>query len=338
MPQPTDLTRHHPEPPRYFARDILSGRDAKGYTPTDLFKFHALITGLLFALAYSYTRYFELFDNIHEKSIGYKAFVLAFSLFPLLLVLSVLLGFIWWAAGALVRYARWQLTAARFWHGFWVVVLSFYAYVVIDPLDRIHPSLSRQGMAPAPNLLKLFDGELELFQFQWGYFLLWALLWFLVAAVHYSYLMDGLRESWFYLNRINRYGASVLTGFRETLKVYSSAPVTGMYPAKPAELPEAYRGVPYLRAAELTAEQAASIVAVDTAGAFASVPGQPAALFVDLGAYVHSSELEQLLDAGGQPLLGFEPRWTPPSADREALVVPLRRRPHGSEHAAEAGA
>jgi hypothetical protein len=325
MPPAQELTRHHPLPRRYFARDILSGKAVSGYTGRDLFKFFGLITVLLFLLAYTYTRYFELFDGIHAKPAGFKLFVLLFSGLPLLLVLVAALGFFWWASGALVRHSRWQLSQARLWRWFWMAVLLFYAYVELDPLDRIHPAMSRQGLAPAPNLLELYDGKFTLFQFQWGYFLLWALFWFLVAVLHYSYVLDGLKELWFYIKRINRYGASVLTGFRETAAVYGSAPVTLMYPHEPAQLPESYSGVPYLNAARLTAEQAAGIQAAGPPGAFAAVPGQPEVLFVDLGVYAYSPDLAALTDAAGMPLLAFEPRWQLPDTAREGLVVPLSR-------------
>ena len=42
----------------------------------------------------------------------------------------------------------------------------------------------------------LFSGKVETFQFQWGYFLLWLLFWFLIVVVHVSYLADGLRDKW----------------------------------------------------------------------------------------------------------------------------------------------
>lgn len=308
-----DLTAYQPQPRLYW-----------GYTARDIFKFYGLITGMLMLLALTYTRYFNLFDDIHNQPLEYKTFVLWFAGLPLLLTLPAILGFFWWAAGALVRHARWQMASPKLWRWFWFVVLVFYAFVEIDPLDRIHPVMSTQGLAPAPNLLKLFDGEFVLFSFQWGYFILWALFWFLVVIAHLSYLADGWRELWFYTRRFHRYGASILTGFKQTWEVAQSAPVTRPLYAGP-QLPEGYRGVPVLNVPVLTPEQAQCIIDADASGAIIAAPGQPTVLFVDLGRFAYCPALAELMDECGVPLLRFEARLVEPVARREDLLVPLKR-------------
>ncbi|MCH7472529.1 hypothetical protein IIA79_06210 [bacterium] len=313
MPSPLELTRHHALPRKYA-----------GYTAMDWFKFYGMVAVLLFWLAYTYTKYFELFDDIADKEPAYQAFVMFFSGLPLLLVLIAALGFFWWAGGALMRHSRWGERHPLFWRVFWSAVLLFYGYVEFDPLDSIHPLMSRKGMAPAPNLLKLFDGEFEWFMFQWGYFLLWALFWFLVVAVHWSYILDGWRTVWFYGRRFERYGASVLTGFNVTAKTLRRPPVTRDWPREQPAIPPAFRGVPQLVASRLTEEQARAIIEADASGAIVAAPEQPTVLFVDLGRYVHSPALELLKDGDGALLLTFEDWWAPPTLSRESLVIPLR--------------
>jgi len=315
------------EAPRFGAleltRYVAQQRKYWGYTAVDIFKFYGLITGLLMLVALTYARYFDLFGDIHSKPIEYKVFVAWFTGIPLLLLLPAVLGFFWWAAGALVGYTRWQLAQPVLWRWFWFSVLCFYGYVEFDPLDRIHPVMSTQGLAPAPNLLKLFDGEFTTFPFQWGYFILWALLCFLIVVAHVSYFADGLREVWFYTRRFHRYGASILTGFKQTMDVTRSVPVTRDWPREQPQLPAGFRGVPRLNVEQLTAAQAGAIVAADSSGAIVAAPGQPTVLFVDLGRFDFSPALAELADELGTPLLRFEPYWPEPAATREALVVPL---------------
>jgi hypothetical protein len=214
-----------------------------------------------------------------------------------------------------------------FWRWFWFGVLLFYGYVEFDPFDRIHPAMSSQGLAPAPNLLKLFDGEFELFRFQWGYFLLWFLFWFLLLVLHASYLAAGWRTVWFYVCRFHRYGASVLTGFRTTALTLNRSPITVDYPRQRVTPPGVIRGVPQLNVPRLTEDQARAVVAADESGAIVAAPGQPAVLFVDLGRFSWSPALAELVDEGGTPLLRFTDRLAGPVATRQALVVPLKGGP-----------
>jgi hypothetical protein len=236
--------------------------------------------------------------------------------------------FFWWVAGALVRYSRWQLDQPAAWRWFWLGILLFYAYVELDPLDRIHPLMSRKGLAPAPNLIEMIGNghwwPVPTFQFQWGYGLLWFLFWFLVLAVHWAYIADGLRELWFYTQRFQRYGVSVLLGFRETARLAGTAPVTRDYPRVRPVLPPVYRGVPRLNVARLTANEAAQLRAADASGALSSPPGQPAVLFVDLGVYDFSPALAELTRSDGTPLLSFSDWWPLPETRREDLVIPLQ--------------
>lgn len=323
MPGQTDLTRHFAQPRRYFTRDLLSGREARGYTAMDLFKFYGLIAGLLFFLAYTYTRYWELFNEIGTAGAGRQLFVLLFSGLPLLLVFPALLGFLWWASGALVSYARWQRPQAALWRWFWFGVLNFYTWVLLDLADAIHPVMSRKGLAPAPNLVLLFDGKFELFQFQWGYFLLYALFWFLVIALHWSYFADGLRELRFHVDRMQRYSASVLTGFAQTAAAAASRPVS--IPLE--QLAGAGRGAPRLNPeiAGLDEALAARIQAADASGSISAAPGQPGVLFVDLASWSPSPALAALTDAQGRPLLVFDAPLPQPQGRREDFVVPLLR-------------
>jgi hypothetical protein len=328
MPGPTDLTRHHALPRRYLGRDLVSGQDTRGYTGMDLFKFYGLLAALSFLLAYTYTRYLELFTQVAqpEASAGFKLFVVLFTGIPLLLALGAVGGFFWWSSGALVQYTRWQVRDnPRLWRWFWLAVQVFYFIILFDPLDAIHPAMSRKGLEAAPNLVLLFSGRFEWFQFQWGYFLLWALFFFLVAIAHYSYLVDGLKEAWFYTKRVHRYGASVLTGFRGTAMVGFAQPVTLRYPAEQPTLPPSFRGAPRLNVDHLTATQAAAILAADHSGAFVRVPGTDAGLLVDLGRYSYSPQLAALAADDGTPLLAFEDVWAAPTARREELLVPLKR-------------
>jgi hypothetical protein len=308
------LTRHRPQAPKYY-----------GYTAMDWLKQYGFFAGMFVWVVFTYVHYFELFEDIENKGPGYQWFVALFAGLSLLLVLPAVLGFFWWAAGALVRYSIWQLRHPMHWRWFWFVILLFFSYVEVDPLDVIHPAMSRKGLGLAPNLLKLYDGKLELFQFQWGYFLLWLLFWFLVIAVHWSYLLNGLRVVWFYTRRFNRYGASILTGFRETLAVARSEPVTVQWPRERAPLPARFRGVPRLAVEQLTSEQAARIVAADSSAAITAAPGQPTVLFVDLGCFSYDPALAELAGETGAPLLEFADYWAGPTQMREELVVPLKR-------------
>ncbi len=325
------LTRHHALPRRFA-----------GYTAMDWFKFYGFFAGMIFLLCYTYTRYLALFEQAGKLGPAFDTFVVLFSGIPVLMVTIALLGFNWWAGGALTRYSKWQLAQPKLWQSFWFVVLSFYVFVLVDPLDKIHPSMSRLGLAPAPNIKLLFDGKFEMFQFQWGYFLLYLLFWFLLAVLHVSYLADFWKEFWFNLNRTHRYGASVLTGFRESMAVYASAPVTsyeigsGTAPWA-AELERSREGRPsplgpplvnpQLPGGRLNAEQAAAILAADRSGAIVAGPGQggqPSTLFVDLGRWEFSPALAELQDSSGRPLLAFETQM-PAALKRGDLLIPLRR-------------
>jgi len=227
-----ELTRFKPLAPKYY-----------GYTAMDWFKFYGFFAGMILMLAFVYIKYLGLFEDIETQAPEYKLFALGFSTVALLVVLPAALGFLYWAAGALVRYSLWQQQSPRFWRGFWFVVLLFYFFFEFDPLDKIHPAMSRQGLLYVPKLIMLiFDRKLEFTLFQMGYFLLWMLFWFLVVMLHMSYILRGLAVIWFYTKRFNRYGASILTGFRETLAVAQTAPVTVQWPAQRTPLPQRFRG------------------------------------------------------------------------------------------------
>jgi hypothetical protein len=320
MPSPLDLTRHHALPRRYLGRDVLSGREGRGYTARDLFKFYGLIAALLFALALTYVKYLDLFAEAMKPDANPAMQVFAvLTIVPLLMVLVALEGFFWWAGGALVDYARWQRVDPRLWRWFWFIVLNFYFIMVTDPFDRINRLMTRNGLFPAPNLILLFSGKLETFQFQWGYFLLWALFWFLILIAHVSYLADGLREVWFYTKRINRYSASVLTGFRGTAAVAMDPPVTRTdWPMSSTVM------APGLALERLTQTQAEQIIAADLSGAISAVPGQRGVLLVDLGAFHWSPGLSELRDESGNPLLYKVQIDIDPTGSRSSLVVPLR--------------
>jgi len=313
-----DLTQHQAMQRRYGGR-----------TARDWWRFYGLIAVLWFLLVLTYTRYLELFDSIEQQSPQYQAFVMWFSGSGLIVLVPAAIVFIWWAAGALVRYSLWQRGQPVFWRWFWVVVLAFYGYVEFDPLDIIHPAMSHKGLGNAPNLVAMFDvgykltDGIPLMKFQWGYFLLWLLLWFLLVALHWQYLLNGLREVWFYVQRFHRYGASVLTGFRETARVARRPAVTTSYPHGQPVLPPAFRGVPSLNVDRLSAEQARAIIAADGSGAISAAANQPTVLFVDLGRYCFSPALAELADDQGQPLLRFAEHWAPPVVERADLVVPL---------------
>lgn len=319
-----ELTRYHAQARKYY-----------GYTAMDWFKFYGFFISMFFYVVYTYTHYFELFDDILQKPASYQTFVLWFSGLPLLLLTPAVLGFYWWSAGALVRYSRWQERQPVLWRWFWFISILFLALIEFDPLDKIHPMMSRGGLAPAPNLLKLYDGKLEFFQFQWGYFLLWLMFWFLVAVAHWSYLLSGMKVVWFYTKRFNRYGASILTGFRETMAVAQSAPATVNWPDEQTPLPKRFRGVPRLAVDALTPEQAAAIIAADRSGAIAAAPGQPSVLFIDLGCFDYDPALAGVLGDDGTPLLEFANYWAAPTLRREELVVPLRRPPAAVAQTAE---
>lgn len=318
--QQGELTRFYAQVPRYY-----------GYTAMDWVKFYGFIVAMLFYVVFTYTHYFELFEDIETQSAGYRLFVLLFSSVPLLLVLPAVLYFFWWAAGALVRYSQWQEREPLLWRWFWLIILVFYSTIELDLLDRIHPLMSRKGLAPAPNLLKLYDLKLEFFQFQWGYFLLWTLFWFLIISLHWSYLLNGIRVVWFYTKRFNRYGVSILTGFRETMAVAQRPPVTVDYPRQRQPLPQRFRGVPRQAVAQLTPEEASAIIGADRSGAIVAAPGQPGVLFVDLGAFDYDPALAELRSAAGQPLLEFTDVWAKPQARREDLVIPLNRPRDGAQ-------
>jgi hypothetical protein len=316
------LTRHHSLPRRYLGRDILSGREGRGYTARDLFKFYGMIAALLFALALTYIKYLDLFANALSPETSPAMLAARFwaylTVIPLLMILVALEGFMWWAGSALVGYTRWQLAKPVLWRWFWFIVLNFYFIVVMDPFDKLNRLMTRNGLFPAPNLILLFSGKLETFQFQWGYFLLWALFWFLVVIAHVSYFADGLREVWFYTKRINRYSASVLTGFRGTAVVAMSAPVTYTGLGKSTVLM-----APRLKTNALTEAQAAQIVAADLSGAISAAPGQRGVLLVDLGAFHWSPALLELKDDAGNALLRAEEVQISPAASRAEFVVPL---------------
>jgi hypothetical protein len=317
VPVQHDLTRHHALPRRYLGRDLLSGREGRGYTAVDLFKFYGLITALLFALALTYIKYLDLFaEATKDGALPAMRTLAVATAVPLLLAWAALEGFLWWASGALVGYARWQRYNAPLWRVFWMLVLNFYFFIVFDPFDTVHRLLSRNGILPAPNLIMLFSGQVETFQFQWGYFLLWLLFWFLVVIAHLSYLADGLRETWFYIKRINRYSASVLTGFRGTALVAMQPPVTIR------ELAPARVSVPRLTTV-LTPELAQQIVAADASRAISVAPGQRQALLVDLGSFYWTPALRALTYGNGQPLLVAEELQLDPVGNRSELVIPL---------------
>ena len=346
----SELSVHRAMPGKFF-----------GYTARDWFKFYGLIAGLLFALVLSWTRYFELFEDVDNRAgrpysevatevfgsepvlmlpgMSWGTFITLFAGTGVLLVAIALLGFLWWAAGALVRYSKWMLrdNLGLFWQIFLFCIMTFLVIVYIDPMDKIHPQMSVRGRAPAPNLVTLLAGDWPsvktmladpstvLFQFQWGYFLLYTLLWFLVVAIHWQYIMDGLRDVWFFTNRMHRYSASVLTGFRETADAMVTDPATRDYPRERPVLPPTFRGVPRLAVEQLSAEDARRIIAADASGAIVAAPGQRGALFVDLGRFDYSPTLAELSDANGRPLLTFGDYWAGPSTRRSDLVVPLRR-------------
>jgi hypothetical protein len=317
MALPLDLTRHHALPRRYLGRDILSGREGRGYTASDLFKFYGLITSLLFALALTYIKYLDLFAEATKPGAerGWQIAGLLTTI-PLLMGWAALEGFIWWASLALVDYTRWQRVEPVFWRWFWVVVLNFYLFIVMDPLDKVHRLMSRNGLLPAPNLIMLFSGKAETFQFQWGYFLLWALFWFLVVITHLSYFADGLRELWFYVKRINRYSASVLTGFRGTALTSLAPPVTLRTLAPPKVQAPRLLG-------QLNQQSAEAVVAADASHAITVAPGQSSVLLVDLAAFYWTPQLGALKDAQGNTLLTLEELELDPVATRSELVVPL---------------
>ncbi|MCC7478747.1 hypothetical protein IT575_09860 [bacterium] len=331
MSHGTELTRHHALPRRFA-----------GYTAMDWFKFYGFFAGMIFLLCYTYTRYLALFEEVEKQGPGFQIFVVLFAGIPVLMVAIALLGFNWWAGAALTRYSKWQLAQPRLWQGFWFIVLSFYTFVLIDPLDKIHPAMSRLGLAPAPNIKLLFDGKFEMFQFQWGYFLLWALFWFLLAVLHVSYLADFWKELFFNINRTHRYGASVLTGFRESMAVYVSPPATSYeigsgtapWAAQLEELREGRPsplGAPYVNPAlpggRLSLKQAQQVIAADASGAIVAGPGGDGTLFVDLGRWDFSPALAQLQDDAGRPLLLFESE-LPTALQRADLLLPLSRQPH----------
>lgn len=320
MPSQHELTRHHALPRRYLGRDILSGREGRGYTAGDLFKFYGLITALLFALALSYIKYLDLFaEATKEGALPAMKMLAGLTIIPLLLAFAAFEGFLWWASRALTAYTRWQLAAPVFWRWFWLVVLNFYFFIVADPFDIVHRLMSRNGLAPAPNLIMLFSGKFEWFQFQWGYFLLWLLFWFLIVIAHLSYFADGMREAWFYIKRINRYSASVLTGFRGTAAVAMMPPVTMRTLPAPVVI------APQLQAGKLNAELAERIVAADASRAITAAPGQPHVLLVDLAAFYWTSQLAALTDTAGNPLLTLTELQLGPAAGRSEFVIPLPR-------------
>jgi hypothetical protein len=268
-----------------------------------------------------------LFEDIETASPEMKSFVLVFSGTALLFCIPAALGFLWWAGGALARYSLWQQSNLRGWRWFWFGVLLFYGMVVLDPLDRVHPSMSRRGLAPAPNIVELFNGKYETFQFQWGYFLLWLLFWFLVVALHWSYILHGLHIVWFYTKRFHRYTASLLAGFRETLATAALAPVTVQAARYDSLRPPLAHSVPRQRPQRLTPEQARAIIAADLSGAICLAPGQDAVLFVDLGRFAFDPALLELADEAGEPLLEYCPFYAAPGAARQQLLVPLKHPP-----------
>ena len=322
---------------RELTHHIAMARLFYGRTSAEWWRIYGTLAVLWFLCVLTYTRYLELFDDIHNQPADYQTFVMIFSGSGLLVLLPAVAAFIWWAAGALVQYSLWQRRQPRFWRWFWVVVLVFFLYVEFDPLDAIHPLMSHKGLGNAPDLIAMFDVEYSLSQgipwmkFQWGYFLLWALFLFLIAVLHWQYFVNAFREVWFYTQRFHRYGASVLTGFSETHQAQLKPPVTADYPEKKPQLPPAFRGVPRQRVATLTDEQARAIIAADASGAIVSAPGQPAVLFVDLGRFDYSPQLAELTTVDGTPLLSFDDWWAEPAVNRSELVVPLNRSAPGGE-------
>jgi hypothetical protein len=324
VPEGLNLTDHHPLPRRFL-----------GYTGMDWFKFYGFIAVSWFTLVFVYTKYGELFDNYANKNADEKWWLLWFTASGILVVLPALLGFFWWGAGALVRYSRWMLRDAGLWRIFLFAIILFFFIIELDPIDRIHPKMSVRGIADTPNLVLLLSGEgitqwretgqLPVFKFQLGYFILWVLFWFIVVILHLSYIAEAFGHIWFFSSRTHRYGTSVLTGFRETARMAMRDPETEDYPRTMPQLPATYRGIPRLNVSNLTAEEAARIVAADGSGAIASAPGQPAVLFVDLGRYDHDPALGELRREDGTALIVFDDRWQQPTSSREELVIPLRR-------------
>jgi hypothetical protein len=335
---PSNLTRHVADPWRVKLFAGFLGSPARGYSALDLLKFYGMVVGLWFFMAWGQIHYLGLFDDLYNKPLAQQRSVLVFAALPLLFALPILLLFLWWAAGALVRYARWQLAQPALWRWFWLAILLFYGYVLLDPADSIHPQMSRKGLAPLVNINELVGNWDNLvrnhqlwppptFQFQWGYFLLWFLCWFLLLALHWSYISDFVREVWFYARRFQRYGVSILTGFRETERLARSVPVTRDYPRERPQLPAVYRGVPRLNVPGLTADEARAILAADSSGALLLAPRQDSVLFVDLGSYDFSPALGEVRRADGTPLLRFTDWWPLPETSREALVIPLAEGP-----------
>jgi hypothetical protein len=318
------LTKHIPQPAVFGGKTI-----------TQWLQFYGLIATMVFLLVFVYTKHLELFDDIENKAAEYQTFVMWFSGLGIAIVIPAIVMLFWWLSRKLVEYSTWQQPDMRIWRWFWFVLLCFYFYVLVDPLDNIHTRLSFKGLGPAPDLIAMFEpgysfaDGIPLMQFQYGYFLLWLLFWFLVAVLHLRYLYQALSIIWFYTRRVHRYGASVLTGFRETAATAGRPPVTSNYPDEPAQLPPAFRGAPVLNVENLTTEQAAAIIAADTSGAISAAPGQPTVLFVDLGRYHYSPALAALAADDGTPLLAFSRELPPPTASREELVVPLRQRREG---------
>ena len=115
-----ELTRHIATVRLYF------GRSAAHW-----WRFYGLIAVLWFLLVVTYTRYLELFDDIESRSAAYQEFVMVFSGSGLLILVPAVAAFIWWAAGALTRYSRWQLRQPVLWRWFWVVVVGVLAVVGI---------------------------------------------------------------------------------------------------------------------------------------------------------------------------------------------------------------
>lgn len=324
MPDGLNLTTHHAVARRWL-----------GYTAMDWFKFYGFIAVAWFTMVFVYTRYGELFDDYASKTEAEQMSLLWFTASGLFVVLPAVLGFFWWAAGALVKYSRWMERDALPWRIFLFVVILFFFIVVFDPLDRIHPKMSVRGIANTPNIVMLMagdgfvqwreTGQLPVFKFQLGYFMLWLLFWFMVFVLHLSYLATGFSQFWFFSNRVHRYGTSVLTGFRETARMAMSEPETRDYPREAPQLPAGFRGVPLQNVDNLTEAEAQRIIDADGSGAIARAPGQPTVLFVDLGRYDHDPALGELRREDGTPLVVFEGRWSLPVASREALVLPLKR-------------
>ena len=329
MPERLDLTTYFPKAKRYL-----------GYTGMDWFKFYGFVAISWFTLVFVYTKYGELFNDYANKQDADKWWLLWFTMSGLLLALPAVLGFFWWAAGALVKYSRWMLRDAWFWRIFLFAVIMFFFVIEFDPVDKIHRQMSVRGIADTPNLVLLLSGEgfaqwsatgqLPVFKFQLGYFILWVLFWFIVVILHLSYLAEGLGHIWFFSSRTQRYSTSVLTGFRETARMAMREPETEDYPRSRPALPAAYRGIPLLNVPDLSEAEALRIIAADGSGAFAAAPGQPTVLFVDLGRFDHDPALAGLLRGDGTPLIVFEERWQLPTASREELVIPLKRPRRGN--------